>query len=170
MTVEFYCDYCGSFIEGGIAEIRSDGTRSADGRWHIERETYYYCADDSDEAPSCYRVALDVLDSMRTWARGEDDATGLTWQLVAQGETAVRSDQGHMDKARRRNAAGAPLYKTALQERVCGALNGAGIYTLEEVAARTRAEVFAIDGVGPKTMQKLDAAMADRGLSWTEAG
>jgi len=43
------------------------------------------------------------------------------------------------------------------------------IVTLEDLTLYTRDEIAAIDGVGPKAMKMLDAAMAERGLTWAGA-
>lgn len=45
------------------------------------------------------------------------------------------------------------------------ALRGAGISTLEEVAARSEKELLALHGVGPKAIRILDEALRERDLS-----
>lgn len=62
---------------------------------------------------------------------------------------------------------GTPVFATAGSQYE--ALLKADLYTLEEVAAKPRGEVAAIRGIGPRTLARLDAELADRGLSWTEA-
>jgi hypothetical protein len=44
-----------------------------------------------------------------------------------------------------------------------------GDITLEDLAFHARQEIAAIKGVGPKAMDELDAAMAERGLEWPDA-
>ena len=62
---------------------------------------------------------------------------------------------------------GTPVYRFAGAKFDC--LIEADLYTLEEVAARPRAEVAAVRGVGPVTLGRLEAAMSESGLSWGEA-
>lgn len=45
----------------------------------------------------------------------------------------------------------------------------ADLYTLEEVAARPRDEVASIKGIGKVSMGRIEAAMAERGLSFSAA-
>lgn len=49
------------------------------------------------------------------------------------------------------------------------ALIGAGIKTLDDLARTPRADVARMPGVGRVSIAKLDAALAERGLSWAEA-
>lgn len=51
-------------------------------------------------------------------------------------------------------------------ERFLGAVGE--VVTLHDVAQRSREEIARVKGVGPKSMEKLDAAMAVEGLSWAE--
>lgn len=46
------------------------------------------------------------------------------------------------------------------------ALLGAGITTLDEVAARSQADLIALHGVGPRAVRVLGEALADRGVDW----
>ena len=57
----------------------------------------------------------------------------------------------------------------ASSDRRARELVDADMYTLEEIAAKPRAEVAAIKGVGTVTMRKLDDAMSARGLSFADA-
>jgi hypothetical protein len=71
----------------------------------------------------------------------------------------------------RRAIADSGLYNLGVPKRGRDGLReNADLLTLEEVSAWPRDKVATVDGVGPKTMKKLDAAMADRGLFWAEAG
>jgi len=47
------------------------------------------------------------------------------------------------------------------------ALNGVGIRTLGGLAARGRADVGALHGMGPKGLRLLDEALDAAGLTWT---
>lgn len=44
----------------------------------------------------------------------------------------------------------------------------ADLYTLEEVAAKPRKEIAAMEGVGRITMRHIEDAMSERGLEWAE--
>ena len=46
------------------------------------------------------------------------------------------------------------------------ALDAAGIDTLEAAAGRSRRDVAALHGMGPRALTVLDAALADAGLGW----
>ncbi|KON87744.1 DNA-binding protein [Sporosarcina globispora] len=46
------------------------------------------------------------------------------------------------------------------------ALEGAGYFTLEQLAGATEAELLDLHGMGPNAMGKLRKAMADNGLSF----
>lgn len=54
----------------------------------------------------------------------------------------------------------------AIAEHVTG--DRGRIVTLEDLAQFSRAEIAGLGGVGPKAMDKLDVALAKRGLSWAE--
>ena len=44
-----------------------------------------------------------------------------------------------------------------------------GDVTLEDLTFHSREDIAAIPGVGPKSMDRLDAELAERGLKWTDA-
>ncbi|WP_436372160.1 DNA-binding protein [Cytobacillus sp. BC1816] len=46
------------------------------------------------------------------------------------------------------------------------ALEGAGYFTIEQLAGATEAELLDLHGMGPNAMAKLRKAMADRGLTF----
>jgi DNA-directed RNA polymerase alpha subunit len=50
------------------------------------------------------------------------------------------------------------------------ALAGAGIATLDDLALRTEADVLRLHGMGPKAMEALRHALADRGRSFAGGG
>ena len=50
------------------------------------------------------------------------------------------------------------------------ALAAIGVTRLEQVAAMREADLLALHGVGPKAVQLLRAAMAQRGLRFRDAG
>ncbi|MDX2138490.1 MAG: DNA-directed RNA polymerase subunit alpha C-terminal domain-containing protein [Chloroflexota bacterium] len=49
------------------------------------------------------------------------------------------------------------------------ALAGAGIERLEQLTARTEAELMALHGFGPNALEKLRQALAAKGLSFKSA-
>ena len=65
-----------------------------------------------------------------------------------------------------------PIYKCRLVPQATSALERylgdpvKDLITLEDAAQRPRDEIAAIDGVGPQSIDKLDAAMAKAGLTW----
>lgn len=54
---------------------------------------------------------------------------------------------------------------TGLSEPARRALAGAGLTTLEEVAALTETELMKLHGMGPKALQTLRRALAAKGLA-----
>ncbi len=51
-----------------------------------------------------------------------------------------------------------------------GALDHAGIVTLEQLATWTERDVVALHGMGPKGIRILKAALAEHGLSFARSG
>ncbi|MGY1812867.1 DNA-binding protein [Blastococcus sp. SYSU D00820] len=49
-----------------------------------------------------------------------------------------------------------------------GALAAIGITTLDQLAGRSRRELLALHGVGPKAVRVIEAALAERGLGLVE--
>jgi len=66
-------------------------------------------------------------------------------------------------------ASGMPVYRLRGIGVQGWRLTEADLYTVEEVAAKPRAEVAALPGVGRATLRRVETAMAERGLSWAEA-
>ncbi len=91
--------------------------------------------------------------------------------LVGAKKAQAYIDAGLGWRFHRRFDTGTPLYKVEglpNWSRFCE--GDIDLLTLEEVSARPRAEIQRLRGVGSVTMQKLEAAMADKGLTWGEAG
>jgi hypothetical protein len=75
-----------------------------------------------------------------------------------------------LDSDFRRFARGTAVYNVNLGNALAySRLIDADLFTLEEIAQKTRAEVAAVKGVGQVAMRHLEAAMAERGLSFAEA-
>ena len=90
--------------------------------------------------------------------------------MALHGEHRVREALAHYKWNREmflRKVVDTPKAADALEAFIGDPL--AEIITLEDVVQHTRDEVAAVRGVGPLTMEKLDAAIADRGLAWSEA-
>jgi hypothetical protein len=92
-------------------------------------------------------------------------------QVLVGRETVEKLDRRARTLATdRRYARGFPLYRL-LNAKATSALYGLGCLTLEELAETlTRDQVAGTKGVGPKSMQKLDEAMAERGLVFATNG
>lgn len=70
----------------------------------------------------------------------------------------------------RRLETGWPLYRIGVASKVwCALQSDHDLITLEELACMGRDEVASIPGVGPRSLEKFDVAIADRGLTWAEA-
>ena len=103
------------------------------------------------------------LQEIRTLA----EATLLALVGAKRIDGSLRNQQEWLQTRRLEN--GTPLYKLSLsQPGFWRLMDDADILTLEEVAAKTRPKVQSVEGVGPATMRKLDAAMSERGLSFAE--
>lgn len=58
-----------------------------------------------------------------------------------------------------------PLDELSLPARAAGSLRREGLTTAGQVAAKTAAELLAIDGIGPASVEDIKAKLADRGLT-----
>lgn len=58
---------------------------------------------------------------------------------------------------------------SGLSEPARRALAGAGVTTLEDVAALTETELMKLHGMGPKTLQTLRRALAAKGLALSKS-
>jgi DNA-directed RNA polymerase alpha subunit len=61
------------------------------------------------------------------------------------------------------------LYKLDLNWKAREALEAVDVLTVEDAAARSREELAAVPGVGPRTLERLDAEFAERGLAYAGA-
>lgn len=55
-----------------------------------------------------------------------------------------------------------PLPKLSAPAR--RALNGAGIFSLDQLTKKTKAELLELHGMGPNAMKTLESALAEQGL------
>lgn len=85
----------------------------------------------------------------------------------------VRSVERHCDPRARRYRSGTPLYTLRLDSRntrpLTALTHDADVLTLEEAAERGRGSLASVSGVGAVTLERLDAALSERGLTWAEA-
>src|SRR4051794_18997645 len=88
--------------------------------------------------------------------------------LVGEDKIESRLLFASIDARRRRERAGTPLRSFRLPGDAGRAFYRMDIVTLEDLAQYPRSEIAAIEGVGRKTMQQLDLALAEHELTWRE--
>jgi DNA-binding XRE family transcriptional regulator len=130
-----------------------------------------------DEAveKSCYDRAIEVLTGTPT----DDPGKGYEWRLMPVAPTTEKVSPAIAPSSvhdatplpevvdlpdasagrRHRTARGTSLSEAGLTPRARHALVRADIVTLEEVAERTEAELMALNGVGPHSIEQLAAAL-----------
>ncbi|GAA5123955.1 hypothetical protein GCM10023339_44730 [Alloalcanivorax gelatiniphagus] len=95
---------------------------------------------------------------------GLTESLAIGYLLSPRGEAVV--DAGlTAPRVRAPREQGSPLPRT-IGAPATRALREAGVTTLEQVSARTAAELAAIHGVGPIAIERLREAMAERGLAY----
>jgi hypothetical protein len=115
-------------------------------------------------------MSANELDSVRAELK---DIRYLTEAVLAElvGADAIHGRVlfARIDSDKRRERAGTPLRSVRLQDRVRQTLTWRmDVVTLEDLAQHPRREIAALDGIGRKTMQKLDLAFAEHELTWRE--
>jgi DNA-directed RNA polymerase alpha subunit len=112
-----------------------------------------------------------LLDERAKWAHNGDES-GLEWRLMPKVRvTAAGAGRPSGDEfMRRHEAGGTPLYQLDLPHRGLAGLYAANLVTVEEVAARSEDDVRLIDGVGPKSLERLREALKELGLAFEAAG
>ena len=84
-------------------------------------------------------------------------------------DKALKTIGEWLDDPFRRFGRGTAVYNVDLGNGLAYShLVDADLYTLEEVATKTRAEVASVKGVGRVAMRHLEARMAERGLSFAD--
>lgn len=76
--------------------------------------------------------------------------------------------QRYCDPEIQRFASDTGFHRLGLATRPRHSLRKAGIVALEDLAVTSRGKVAAISGVGPRTLARLDAKLAEHGMSWAE--
>lgn len=97
--------------------------------------------------------------------RGLTESLAIGYRLSPRGEAVVDHENGPRVRAPRRE--GTPLPRT-IGAPATRALRAADLHSLEDVAGTSRAEVAALHGVGPYALERLGAALVEKGLTWAE--
>ncbi len=93
--------------------------------------------------------------------------------IVGKDKMLMYEIEAHVQSSLRRQRLGTPLREVGVRGRAHGRLtssfhDGLDVQTLEEIIRLPRERVAAVEGLGRKSMQKIEAAMAERGLAWAE--
>ena len=169
MTATITCDWCGEPIDTRYPDhpphLTPDGLTNASRRVRSERLHYHAEPFDSE---SCMAQAIGMLRNRAEWANKGDDS-GLEWRLLPAARRTVAD--GHtpiMEEFSQRVDAGTALHKLDLPQTATRGLREANIVTLEEVAGRSAEEIQAIDGVGAKSLRRLEEELERLGLTFGE--
>jgi hypothetical protein len=95
--------------------------------------------------------------------RGLTESLAIGYRLSPRGEAVVDHEDGPRQRPPRRT--GTPLPRN-IGAPATGALREVGVHTLEAVSTWTRRDLAALHGVGPIALDRLHAAMAERGLTF----
>jgi hypothetical protein len=95
--------------------------------------------------------------------KGLTESLAIGYRLSPRGEAVL--DRGGPARSRAPRPAGTPLPRT-IGAPATGALRVVGVESLEQVADWTRADLAALHGVGPVALDRLAAAMDERGLGY----
>lgn len=97
--------------------------------------------------------------------RGLTESLAIGYRLSPRGEAVVDHEDGPRARAPRRTGTALPRTIGAPATR---ALRLVEVHTLEDVAGWTRRDLAALHGVGPIALDRLEAAMAQIGLSYAD--
>jgi hypothetical protein len=97
---------------------------------------------------------------------GLTESLAIGYRLSPRGEVVL--DHGGPPRERAPRPEGTPLPRS-IGAPATGALRVQGVTSLEQVPAWTAAELLALHGVGPVAVDRLGAALAERGLGFREA-
>lgn len=95
--------------------------------------------------------------------RGLTESLAIGYRLSPRGEAVLDHEDGPRERAPRRP--GTPLPRT-IGAPATRALRAVDVHTLEAVSGWTRADLAALHGVGPIALDRLEAAMSERGLGY----
>jgi hypothetical protein len=97
--------------------------------------------------------------------RGLTESLAIGYRLSPRGEKVLDHEDGPRERAPRRE--GTPLPRS-IGAPATRALRGVDVHTLESVAGWTRADLAALHGVGPVAVERLAAALGERGLGFRQ--
>jgi hypothetical protein len=95
--------------------------------------------------------------------RGLTESLAIGYRLSPRGEAVLDLEDGPRRRAPRRT--GTPLPRT-IGAPATRALRTVEVHTLEAVSTWRRRDLAALHGVGPIALDRLQAAMAERGLRY----
>lgn len=95
--------------------------------------------------------------------RGLTESLAIGYRLSPRGEAVLDAEDGPRSREPRR--VGTPLPRT-IGAPATAALRAADLHTLESVATWSRGDLAALHGVGPIALDRLAAALAERGLGF----
>ncbi|WP_344776356.1 hypothetical protein [Nocardioides panacisoli] len=98
--------------------------------------------------------------------RGLTESLAIGYRLSPRGEKVLDHEDGPRRRAPRRE--GTPLPRT-IGAPATRALRAVDVHTLEAVTGWRRADLAALHGVGPVALDRLTAALAERGLGFAGA-
>lgn len=170
MARSYDCDYCGEPIDGKPAQFIEYEHRG--GRTSIDFQYHLPCRD----------VVVDRLEEIARWAHREEGSEDMEWRLFERGSDDRMSpvsnalqraewDRKHAERERRAKAGTriSALARFGVNRGATRALFWQGdIVTIEELTAKTEAEVRAVPSVGPRSWQQIQDALVQLGLSLRE--
>ena len=167
MAQTVFCDWCGERLEISDSdmplELRAQGT-SGDGFVFKSLGLHYHAGQGNDDC--CLAHVLRLLEERAEWAH-DPDQERLEWRLLPR--TDPRAGSPVSDEWSERVGRGTALYSLGLPVQAENGLRSANVVTLEEAAGRSEAEIRAVCGVGPHTVQLLESKMQEHGLTWAVA-
>ena len=128
---------------------RSPGVRAPDLAAELGRETVEF-----------------KTDVRKLKEKGLTESLAIGYRLSPRGEAVL--DHGGPPRDRGPRPAGTPLPRS-IGAPATGALRVEGVVSLEQVTEWRAADLLALHGVGPVAIERLDEALAERGLAFRDA-
>ena len=97
--------------------------------------------------------------------RGLTESLAIGYRLSLRGEAVLDHEEGPRHRAPRRK--GTPLPRS-IGAPATGALRQVGVHTLEGVSTWSHRDLAALHGVGPIALDRLQSALAERGLRYAD--
>jgi DNA-binding transcriptional regulator YiaG len=170
------CDYCGheiSTAEDAVSLVLYEETFSTAGQvLPLRANTKAY---GQFHEAGCWPTVSDALDLTKEVGQIAEERATVTsrspgapsGQRLACPDSARAEGpgaRGSTDARRRRMAEGTSLSDVGLTPRARHALIAADIVTLEDVAKRSEGDLLVLEGIGPRSLEQLDAALEQYGL------